>query len=266
MLFENLPLSEENIYKKYENCPYKIILKKEVTSTNILLKEMAKNGEASGTVLIAESQTDGKGRLGRRFESPEKSGLYMSVLLRPDINAQDALFITTSAAVGVARAIDKLSQRPRSAKIKWVNDIFLNDLKVCGILTESSVNLKTGKVEFAILGIGVNITTSEIISQKLSGIAGGIFQQSTEDLRNTLAVLILKELTMALDFSKREEILAEYRSRSYLDGKQVEVITPKSTYTATVLGIDERAGLIVQTESGEKITLSTGEVSCKVKK
>lgn len=266
MLFENLPLSEDNIYKSYENCPYKIILKKEVTSTNTLLKEMAKNSESSQTVLIAESQTDGKGRLGRRFESPEKSGLYMSILLRPHLKAEDALFITTSAAVGVARAIDALTQKSQNAKIKWVNDIFLDDLKVCGILTESSIDFKTGCLEYAVLGIGVNISTSDVILQKLSGIAGGIFHSPTEDLRNTLAVLILKELSQVLDFSKkstRDEILTEYRERSYLDGKMVNVITPKVTYPAKVLGIDENFGLIVINEKGEKHTLSTGEVSCK---
>lgn len=266
MSFKNLPLKEENIYKLFKNCPYKIIVKKEVTSTNTLLKEMAKSGEPHGTVLIAESQTQGKGRLGRRFESPEKSGLYMSLLLRPNLSATDALFITTSAAVAVANTIEKLCDHKFQAKIKWVNDIFINDLKVCGILTESAIDFKTGTLKYAILGIGVNISKSDVLSSKLSGIAGGIFDETHEDLRNTLAVLILKELSITLDFSKKAEILTQYRSRSYLDGKTVDVITPKAVYPAKVLGIDEDFGLIIIDENGQKRTLSTGEVSCKVKK
>lgn len=266
MFFKNLPLSEENIHKLFENCPYKIIVKNQVSSTNTLLKEMAKSGEPHGTVLIAESQTEGKGRLERRFESPEKTGLYMSLLLRPNIKAEEALFITTFAAVAVANAIEKLCDHKVQAKIKWVNDIFINDLKVCGILTESAIDFKTRNLEYAVLGIGVNISTSDVLSDKLSGIAGGIFENTKEDLRTTLAVLILKELYEILDFSKKNEILTQYRNRSYLDGKTVDVITPTYVYPAKVLGIDENAGLIVQTENGEKKVLSTGEVSCKIKK
>lgn len=257
-------LSSQGIYALYPDCPYTIEVRKSVTSTNTLLKNLAQDGEKEKYVLIACEQTEGRGRLGRRFESPDKTGLYMSILLRPDMKAEDALFITTSAAVGVARAIEKLCENNTDAKIKWVNDIFVNDLKVCGILTEASIDFESGGLEYAVLGIGVNLFSSEILEKKLSGIAGGIFSSNIENARNRLACEILRELEYALDFKNRSEILAQYKSRSYLDGKDVTVISSKGDYPATVSGIDDRARLIVRTPDGDEKVLSTGEVSVQL--
>ena len=262
---ENSFFSAEEMYALYENCPYEIEVRDTVTSTNTILKDMAKEGKAENFVLIAKEQTEGRGRLGRRFESPDKTGLYMSVLIRPEMKAEESLYITTSAGVAVSRAIKKLSGGKSNPKIKWVNDIFVNDLKVCGILTEASVNYGNGCLEYAVLGIGVNIYSSEHLKKTLSGIAGGAFDSSVENLPNRLACEILKELEFCLDVKNRKEILAEYKKLSYLDGKRVNVISSKETYPATVVEIDDSFGLVVKTDDGEIKTISSGEVSVRAK-
>lgn len=256
-------LSPQGIYALYENCPYEIEVIKQVSSTNSVVKSYAQQGKSENYVLFSQSQTEGRGRLGRRFESPDKTGLYMSLLLRPKMSAKDALFITTSAAVAVARAIDSLSENSENSKIKWVNDIYLNDLKVCGILTEASMDFESGGLEYAVLGIGVNVYHSEVFDSELKGIAGGIFKSEVKNARNRLACGILKEFEFCLKEENRTEVLAEYKKRSYLDGKSVNVISPKESYPADVVGIDDEARLIVKTKDGEIKTISSGEVSVR---
>ena len=258
--------SREAITALYPCCPYKITVKETVSSTNTLLKELARQGAEEKTVLIAENQTEGRGRLGRRFESPYGTGLYMTVLLRPDIKAEDALFITTSAAVAAARAIEKTAHKDNFAKIKWVNDIFINDLKVCGILTESAIDFKSGRLEYAVVGIGVNIFSSEILKEKLSGIGTGIFEHQVSDVKNRLAAEILKQLETALKAENHCEILSEYKKRSCLRDKSVTVINGTESYPAVVKGIDDKARLIVETADGKEKALSSGEVSISMHK
>ena len=136
-----------------------IIEKDSVTSTNTELIEMAKNGAKEGTVLIASEQTAGKGRTGKSFYSPEGSGVYLSILLRPDFKPEDALFLTTIAAVATAKAIESVSDK--EAKIKWVNDVYLDNKKVCGILTESALSSDMEKLDYAVVGIGINLCPPE---------------------------------------------------------------------------------------------------------
>lgn len=262
---QTFSLSAKGIEKLYPDCPYKITVERSVTSTNTVLEELARQGGEELSVLIAEEQTEGQGRLGRRFESPKGTGLYMSLLLRPKMKPEEAQYITTSAAVAVAKAIEVLSENEIRPKIKWVNDIYVNDLKVCGILTKLSVDFKNGGVDHAILGIGVNLFSSDILKEKLPEIAGGVFDKEFPDAGNRLAAEILKQLQAALDFNKNDEILSEYRSRSYLDGKSVTVFQGNDSFEAEVLGIDDKARLIVRSEKGIT-SLNSGEVSIKAKK
>lgn len=122
--------------------PVYLQVQTEVTSTNTLLKAQAEQGAPEGTVLIAESQTAGKGRLGRHFTSPPGTGIYFSLLLRPHCTAEKSLFITTTAAVAVCEAIEQVTGL--NPQIKWVNDVYLNEKKVCGILTGASVDFENG--------------------------------------------------------------------------------------------------------------------------
>ena len=123
-------------------------------STNDTVKALAAEGAPEGVVVLAEAQTAGKGRMRRQFFSPDGTGIYMSILLRPKLAAEDALFITTAAAAAVADAIEAATGE--NAGIKWVNDVYLRGLKVCGILTEGALGLEEGNLEYAVLGIGIN--------------------------------------------------------------------------------------------------------------
>ena len=151
--------------------PVYLQVQTEVTSTNTLLKAQAEQGAPEGTVLIAESQTAGKGRLGRHFTSPPGTGIYFSLLLRPHCTAEKSLFITTTAAVAVCEAIEQVTGL--NPQIKWVNDIYLNEKKVCGILTEASVDFENGGLNWAVLGIGINIAVpKEGFPEEIRSIAG----------------------------------------------------------------------------------------------
>ena len=141
--------------KKYLKSDLDIEVYKEVTSTNTMLKERGSQGAKEGQVIIANMQTAGRGRIGRTFHSPSDTGIYMSILLRPtDLIPQDAVKITTLAAVCACEAIENVSGK--SAAIKWVNDIFMDGLKVCGILTEAAMSLESGNLDYVVLGIGLN--------------------------------------------------------------------------------------------------------------
>lgn len=262
---EENSLTVEGIKAILGECNYTIHVEDSVTSTNTLLKELAQQGCDEGYVLIARRQTAGKGRLGRSFYSPPDSGLYLSLLLRPRLNVQDALFITTSAAVAVARAIETCCEHSRQAQIKWVNDIYLDGKKVCGILTEAAIDFESGGLEYAVLGIGVNITPPPgDFPDELAGIATSVFKDGTSgNVRNKLAAEILRELSaLPPDFTS-EEILDEYRRRSNLIGKDVFALFKNQTLPCHVLGIDDKARLVVRFEDGSEQALSSGEVSIR---
>lgn len=244
---------------------YIINVEQSVTSTNTVLKELAQQGCPEGYVLIARQQTAGKGRLGRSFYSPPDSGLYLSVVLRPHMNVEDALFITTSAAVAVSRAIETCCDHQRTAQIKWVNDIYLDEKKVCGILTEAAIDFESGGLEYAVLGIGVNITPPEDdFPDGLSDTATSIFSsRKIGNLRNRLAAEILRELSALPDGFMSEKTLDEYRKRSLLIGKNAYALFKNEAKPCRVLGIDDRARLLVSFGDGSEQALSSGEVSVK---
>jgi BirA family biotin operon repressor/biotin-[acetyl-CoA-carboxylase] ligase len=128
---------------------------KTLSSTNTLLKQKAEAGEKEGKVAIAETQSGGKGRLGRSFFSPMGTGIYMSILLRPQLEMENAVLITTLAAVCVAQAVENVTDKQTG--IKWVNDIYYNGKKICGILTEAGCDCENGRLNYAVLGIGIKV-------------------------------------------------------------------------------------------------------------
>ncbi len=229
-------------------------------STNDDVKELAASGGPEGTVVIAGAQTAGKGRLGRSFYSPENVGLYMSVLLRPTLAAQDALAITTAAAVATAGAIDALCGT--DAGIKWVNDIYLGDRKVCGILTESSVSVG-GMINYAVLGIGVNVAAADYPAE-IAGKAGAL--GIAPELRMRLAAGILMRFFEIYDRLPSREYMDEYRRRSILTGQMIEYERDGIAHTGIVAGIDDDARLLIKDEDGVTLSLSSGEVSVKLGK
>ncbi len=244
------------------NCPCRVSVVAETQSTNDDLKTLAAAGEDAGTVRIAFRQTGGRGRMGRSFYSPDQTGLYFSVLLRPHEAPEDAVFLTPSAAVAVARGIKTVLCRDVS--VKWVNDLYYQGKKVCGILTESSLDSAANRLEYAVCGIGINLSPPQGgFPEELTSIAGELTDGVSPQVRADLAAAILNELFAVLSTPK-SMILEEYRSRCMLTGK--EITSPTGTFegVATVLGVDDRAGLVVQLQNGTRQTLTGGEVSVRL--
>ncbi|MCR5317192.1 MAG: biotin--[acetyl-CoA-carboxylase] ligase [Treponema sp.] len=217
-------------------------------------------------LLAAAEQTAGRGRMGRKFYSPTKSGIYFSFAYVPNAGVKDPYLYTITSVVGVCRAIRKVFGIQCS--IKWVNDIYLGQKKICGILTEGITNPKSGKLECAVVGIGINILADENLPDELKDKAGGILdgKKESQASRTKLLAACIYEILKSLD--SHENIMEEYKSHSMLTGRTVRVsptIGDKSSeYTATVLGISDSAALIVQKEDGSQAQLSTGEVSLKM--
>lgn len=232
-----------------------------VTSTSDVIKDMAKMGAPEGTVVIADHQSAGRGRMGRSFMSPRGTGLYMSILLRPKLPASDALLITTAAAAAVAGAIEKHTGKPTA--IKWVNDIYSDGKKVCGILTEGQA-LSDGSLDFAVLGIGVNLTLPEGGFGGLKDIAGAIFDSAGFD-KDALASDILNNFFGYYKVLESKPHYGDYCARDMLSGKTVTVYRAgEALYDAVVKGIGDDFSLITE-HCGITEKLSTGEVSVRVK-
>ncbi len=258
------PLNTQIILKYTESNKYDIICMDNVTSTNTLLKDMAIKGAKDLTVVAAESQSAGRGRLNRTFFSPDNTGAYFSVLLRPCLDTGHAMMLTTSAAVAVALAIDEFSES--TAEIKWVNDIYIRDKKVCGILTECSFDTRNSNIEWTVIGIGINILPPKNgFPSDIEDKAGYVVLKADDDIRNRIIGRVLYYLDKIFCEQSYKNILNEYRNRSWLDGKLVDVIDLNGTYPACVIGIDDEMRLVVQTDDGEIMHLISGEVSVRAK-
>lgn len=253
----NSPLSEDKI-KAYAKGEYLITIAESVTSTNTLLKEQARNGAPHGTVLIAKEQTEGRGRLGRSFYSPESTGLYMSVILRLDCDDNFSELITPAAAVAVVRALKSQGVNPG---IKWVNDIYCDEKKICGILTEVEFSPLTSTPDFFIVGIGVNLDT-KTFPDDINDIAGNAFKNSDFDV-NLLTAQILDNLLSLCEKSDPEDFLSEYKNLSILNNRNVYLISAGKTTPALVIGIDDSFRLVVKLPDGSISHINTGEVSIK---
>ena len=243
---------------------YMITVLNEIDSTNTYLKSAAEKGEKDGSVVIAETQTAGRGRLGRHFYS-DKGGLYMSILIRPDMPTERSLFITTGAAVAVSRAIEKVCGK--KVGIKWVNDIFIDGKKVCGILTEGASDFETGRLQYAVVGIGINVTEPQgKFNAEIADIATAIYEKDVPwGIKNRLAAEVLNQFSEIMKAPDDKMVIDEYRSRSILINKEVYIIENGEMKTVTVIDIDDTAAIILKTDNGEIIKKTSGEISIKVK-
>ena len=235
-----------------------LCLHRTLESTNKTAKELAADGAPDGTVVIAEQQIGGRGRLGRTFYSPPGSGIYMSVILRPKLDTDHTLLLTSAAAVAVARAIG--SEFGIFAGIKWVNDIYISDKKVCGILTEGGLNFETGGFDYVVIGIGVNVTTA-YFPEEIRDIASAITPDQADRAR--LIASILSELETIYKELPNADFMLDYRARSIVIGHDVWVIRGDDRYKANVLDVNSFGNLLVRDENGEIREISTGEVSIR---
>ena len=236
----------------------------QVESTNTLVREKANQGIPEGYTLLANCQTAGRGRSGRSFYSPAGTGVYLSVLLRPrDCNAQAAVRITTMAAVAMCEAIEEVSgQKPA---VKWVNDIFLHGKKICGILTEGSFSLETGMLEYAVLGLGINVyAPAEGFPQELQNVAGVLLDSPRDDAKNHLAAAFLNRFFCYYYSDSHRQVVAKYREYSMVIGKEILVLQNGIQKKAIARGIDSECRLLVAYEDGTAEKLSYGEISIRL--
>lgn len=228
----------------------------EVDSTNNVCKRMLADGREGAFLVAANHQTAGRGRQGKSFYSPAGTGIYFSLVIRPNSSLQNAVTATTAAAVAVCRAIEALTDK--KPQIKWVNDVYLDDKKICGILTEAVTNFEDGTVDSVIIGIGINISTSDF-PQELDQ-AGSL---GTAVNRNALIARIADELIQiaAADYNA---FIDYYRSHSYVLGKKINFIKNGRVTPATAIAIDKTGGLVVALDDKSTTTLRSGEISVRI--
>lgn len=244
--------------------PLNIQVEDRLPGTNAELRRRAEQGAPEGTVLVARSQTAGRGRSGREFFSPEGSGLYLSVLLRPKLTAAQSTLLTAMAAVTAARAAEAISGQ--EIRIKWVNDLWRGEKKVCGILTEAALDLESGGLQYAVLGLGVNLTEPEGgWPPSLQGIAGPLFDAPPPPgTRARLAAAFLQQFFALYRAFDPADFLPEYRRRQLLLGRPVELLLPgRPPQPAWAVDIDRQARLVVRLPDGSTQTLSAGEVRAR---
>ena len=267
---------------------------KEIDSTNTyakrILAECGNLRDSSGTlteagqkyhkaIFIAEKQTAGRGRLGRTFVSPEKTGIYISVIYAPKGGITNPARLTACAAVAICRAIKNVvCKLPEGTsiepQIKWINDIFVNGKKVCGVLAEGVANFESGMIEAAVVGMGINIKKNTTAFEGQLADVVGTLEDATSakisriDIAAEVAGQVLKIFEEdASSEAAHKAIIKEYKEASFLIGRELTVYPligdEKSSYKAIATDIDDNAGLIVTLEDGSKRTLSSGEVSLK---
>lgn len=234
----------------------------ETDSTNNYLKRNLEN-LSDLTVVTAEFQTAGRGRMGKSFCSPRGTGAYFSLLLKNNISVEISKHLTVIAAVAVAEEIKTVTDR--DVKIKWVNDVYLDGKKVCGILTEGAVNPQKDTLNYAVMGIGINLKIPEnAFPNDLADTVTSVFENECttlqkENLINGIVCRIYKML-MGEDVG----YIDRYRKYSYLDGKKINIINGNSAESATAVCIDENCNLLVKKDTnGELVTLFSGDVSIK---
>lgn len=234
----------------------KIIVLKSVDSTNTYAKKSAADGAENGTVILAERQTAGRGRRGNSFYSPDKKGLYMSVIFRHNRFKENPDLFTVCAGCSVCAAIETLTEK--KPLIKWVNDIYLEGKKICGILSEATLDIESNAVDNVVVGIGVNLTTDDFPTE-IQNKAGAL---NVNISRNRMAAEIIAQLYRCLERS-REKNLEDYKAHSLVLGKEVHFIQNGASRSGKATDIDEKGQLIVITDKGREI-LNSGEISVKL--
>ena len=251
---ENDILSAD-IIKSRLSCGVNVYYYDSIDSTNTQAKRLINEGDCADMLLVADEQTNGRGRQGKSFYSPAQTGIYMTLVIHPDIKLQNAVTATTAASVAVCRAIEGLTDL--KPKIKWVNDVYLNGRKICGILTEAVSDFETGTVSSVIIGIGMNISTVNFPSDVENAGSLGVNVRRADliaEIANELMKITLGDYKSFIDY---------YRSRSLILGKKITYIENSKAVSAIALEIDEEGGLTVQKENGEILTLRSGEISIR---
>ena len=238
----------------------------EVDSTNNIARELETEKSPHGTTVVADTQTAGKGRIGRKFVSPPGSGLYVSILVRPHFDLSFAPMITAAAACAAAEAVEAMCGT--KVMIKWVNDLYMNGRKICGILTEASLGLEMRVLDCAVIGIGINVRSiTDSFDEELKKTATSIEDETGVKVnRNKLCAELLNRLEVYLGKIEDRSFLVRYRERELLTGNMISAQVGGDILVGTALGIDDNANLVVELASGEIRSLNSGEANlCRIK-
>lgn len=244
-----------------------IIVLDETDSTNNYAKKLASTGAENGTAVIADHQISGKGRLGRKFVSPSGKGLYVSIIIRPKWEIEAAQLITACTACAASEAVEKVCGH--EADIKWVNDLYMNGKKICGILTEASISLETKSLDYAIIGIGINVLSAkDCLDSELLSVASSIEDEAKVKIsRNKLCSAVLNELEIYLNDMESRNFLGFYRAHEILIGNEITANINGAQISGKAVGIDDNACLIMELPDGTRKNINSGEASlCRIKK
>ena len=266
-------LSEQQItqelIQQHHPIDWNIQTMESTTSTNDLAKLYANQNSTTPAIFISEEQTAGRGRLGRKFVSPSKTGLYISLCLFPTIALEDLSLITCATAVACVETLEELTGK--SLNIKWVNDLFYQDKKVGGILTEVISDFESQQVQALIVGIGINLIDSpQSFPEELHSIVGSIFSSKEEYNdssfnRNHFIAQFLEKWTFYYQNLSKRDFIESYKEHSNVIGKFVNIFEGNQTYSAYAKDIDENGHLIIEKEDNTLHSLSYGEVSIRTK-
>lgn len=254
--------SELQSIRKTEWAGCEISCHKSLDSTNILAKQLAEEGYPNGTLVVAEEQVAGRGRRGRRWESQAGTAIYMTLLLKPDINPNNASMITLVSAMAVAKAIRNVTGE--RAFIKWPNDIVMNGKKVCGILTEMSAQFDY--VNHIVVGIGINVHNATF-PEEISEVASSLFLETGQHYNRAELIEATIEAfeeyyAVYLETQDLRGLVKEYNENLVNVNQSVRVLDPKEPFEGKARGITARGELIVDTWESRKL-VSSGEVSVR---
>jgi BirA family biotin operon repressor/biotin-[acetyl-CoA-carboxylase] ligase len=237
----------------------KLFVFETIDSTNACAKTLARAGTDEGAVVIAEYQSEGKGRLGRRWQADPHENLLFSVILRPSLPRTSAGFLTFFASVALARAIDDACRC--ATECKWPNDLLLHGRKICGILLENSID--GGVIDYSVVGIGLNVnqTTFPESLERQAGSLRSILGRPVD--RIELLARILRSLEQSYTDVRQgsfDKLLAEWTSRCTMFGREVTVSQDDAVVTGKAVGLNDDGGLLLQTSSGRR-TIYAGDIS-----
>lgn len=236
----------------------------EIDSTNNRARDLAEEGCDEWTVVAANAQSKGRGRMGRDFYSPSSTGIYMSVVVRPKTSAHEAQLLTIAAAAAAVEAIESVCEV--ECDIKWVNDLYAHGHKIAGILTEASVGLEEQSLRYAVVGIGINVAPPEGgFPEGLDTIAGTIFKERPDgEIRNILAAEVMTRFRAYAQALTERTFMSSYRRRLMVLDRDVTLITRTSREDVHVLDLTPDGALVVRDGEGRQKIVASGEVSLRM--
>ena len=257
-VLKNDMLSEEAIRAYCTDLSWPMYVFDTIDSTNNYAKSIAASPAAHGTLIVADHQTDGRGRRGHTFYSPANCGLYLSLIIKPHARVQDMLKVTVAAAVAAVEAIEETSDA--HPQIKWVNDLFIGRRKIAGILTEAVSHPDRDEPAAIVIGIGINVTSTDL-PEDIENIAGAIDDPNLK--RSHLAAVLWQRLLYWTEHLDDPNLMEKYRRYSFLSGHEITYELNNNTYSGTVAAINDEGYLVIQNKDNEEIVLSSGEISVK---